>query len=60
MELPQPVTTPAAGGWASTTGDYQTCATRTDGTLWCWGWNATGQLGIGNYTGQDRPRQVIG
>ena len=51
---------PGRRGWASTTGDYQTCATRTDGTLWCWGWNATGQLGIGNYTGQDRPRQVIG
>jgi len=24
------------------------CATRTDGTLWCWGSNAEGQLGTGN------------
>jgi len=26
---------------------YYTCATMTDGTGWCWGWNTEGQLGAG-------------
>jgi alpha-tubulin suppressor-like RCC1 family protein len=40
------------------TGDAFTCATRTGGTLWCWGLNSTGQIGIGNTTTpQDDPRQ---
>jgi len=34
------------------------CATRTDGTLWCWGDNGSGQLGIGNTTSQNLPQQV--
>lgn len=58
-DLPQQVTTPAPGGWASVAaGYYHTCATRTDGTLWCWGNNGFGELGIGTRTSQDRPRQV--
>ena len=62
QDLPQVVTTPAARGWASVTAGFggHTCATRTGGTLWCWGDNYYGQLGIGNRTGQDRPRQVTG
>ncbi len=61
QDLPQQVTSPAPGGWAdATSGDEQTCATRTGGTLWCWGANLYGQLGIGNQTDQDRPRQVTG
>ena len=60
QDLPRQVTSPAPGGWASiTAGTYHTCATRTDGTLWCWGWNHSGQLGLGSHTGQDLPRQVI-
>ena len=56
---PQQVTTPAPGGWAGVTaGGDQTCATRTGGTLWCWGSNLDGELGIGSYTDQDRPQQV--
>jgi alpha-tubulin suppressor-like RCC1 family protein len=59
QDLPQQVTTPAAGGWASVTaGFFHTCATRTDGTLWCWGYNSHGQLGLGNLTTQDLPQQV--
>jgi len=34
-----------------------TCATRTDGTLWCWGDNGYGQLGTGT-TYQTAPVQV--
>jgi len=32
-------------------GDAHTCATRTDGTLWCWGSNWGGQLGNGTNQG---------
>ena len=59
QDLPRQVTTPATTGWASVTaGGENTCATRTDSTLWCWGNNGDGQLGLGNHTNQDRPRQV--
>jgi alpha-tubulin suppressor-like RCC1 family protein len=59
QDLPQQVTTPAATGWTSAAaGETHTCATRSDGTLWCWGDNFEGQLGIGDMTGQDLPQQV--
>jgi alpha-tubulin suppressor-like RCC1 family protein len=59
QDRPQQVTSPAPGGWTSVTaGNYHTCATRTGGTLWCWGWDPYGQLGIGNGASQDLPRQV--
>jgi alpha-tubulin suppressor-like RCC1 family protein len=60
-DLPRQVTTPAPDGWATVTaGSDHTCATRTGGVLWCWGYNEYGQLGIGSHTDQDRPRQVTG
>jgi len=31
-------------------GYHHTCARKTDNTLWCWGWNYSGQLGLGNAT----------
>jgi alpha-tubulin suppressor-like RCC1 family protein len=58
---PRQVTSPAAGGWASAAvGGVSTCGIRTGATLWCWGDNSDGQLGLGNHTAQDRPRQVTG
>jgi alpha-tubulin suppressor-like RCC1 family protein len=59
QSLPQQVTTPAADGWTSVNAvANNTCATRGDGTLWCWGFNSSGQLGIGTTTSQDLPQQV--
>jgi alpha-tubulin suppressor-like RCC1 family protein len=39
-----------ANNWSSVSTSYwaTTCATRTNGTLWCWGDNGDGQVGIGN------------
>ena len=34
------------------------CATRTDGTLWCWGANSHGELGTGSHTSADTPQEV--
>jgi alpha-tubulin suppressor-like RCC1 family protein len=53
------VTVPAATGWASVSAGFaDTCATRTDGSLYCWGSNGNGQLGLGNTTDQHQPAQV--
>src|ERR1700722_3154629 len=58
-DLPRQVTSPARGGWASVIADFEdTCAIRTDTTLWCWGDNGFGVLGTGNSTCPDRPTQV--
>lgn len=57
--LATPATPATPGGWAQVgTGGAQTCGVRTDGTLWCWGANSRGQLGIGNTTDQSTPTQV--
>ncbi|MBI4702073.1 MAG: hypothetical protein HY744_13135 [Deltaproteobacteria bacterium] len=39
-------------------GGYHTCAVKTDGTLWCWGWNEYGQLGDGTTQDRSLPVQV--
>jgi hypothetical protein len=36
------------------------CALRADGTVWCWGANANGQLGDGTQTGRTAPVRVPG
>ena len=36
------------------------CATKTNGTVWCWGYNGDGRLGIGNNTDTGIPSQVSG
>jgi alpha-tubulin suppressor-like RCC1 family protein len=40
-------------------GGYHTCAVKTDGSLWCWGYNGYGQLGDGTYTNRDTPFQIM-
>jgi alpha-tubulin suppressor-like RCC1 family protein len=52
------------GGGASlsqiSSGDWHTCAVKTDDTVWCWGDNTDGRLGINNTTAQYAPVQVLG
>jgi len=39
-------------------GFYHNHAIKTDGTLWAWGWNNKGQLGLNNTTIRSSPMQV--
>ena len=41
-----------------TAGDYHTCAVKKDSSLWCWGGNEYGQLGIGTGATSD-PRIIL-
>lgn len=41
-------------------GGQTSCETRTDHTVWCWGRNDYGQLGIGTTTSSATPRQLPG
>jgi alpha-tubulin suppressor-like RCC1 family protein len=46
------------GVMAIAAGGYHTCALKTNGSVWCWGYNAYGQLGNGNTTQQTSPVAV--
>ena len=49
----------AGQSWSAVSvGLFHTCATRTDGTLWCWGQNSFGALGNGSTDDGNRPEQV--
>jgi alpha-tubulin suppressor-like RCC1 family protein len=39
-------------------GIQHSCARKTDGTLWCWGWNNRGQLGDGTTADKSTPVQA--
>jgi alpha-tubulin suppressor-like RCC1 family protein len=57
--VPAPV--PVLGGLTFaqlSTGANHTCAVTTDGTAYCWGANAAGQLGTGDTIAAHRPRPV--
>ena len=45
-------------GFAIAAGAYHTCAVQINGSVWCWGSNGNGQLGIGNTTDQHSPVAV--
>jgi alpha-tubulin suppressor-like RCC1 family protein len=46
--------------WSFANAGYNSCcvALKTDGTLWAWGLNTSGQLGFGNTTSYSSPKQV--
>jgi alpha-tubulin suppressor-like RCC1 family protein len=41
-------------------GDHHVCALERDGTVWCWGGNDVGQLGLGDTVATVTPTQVPG
>jgi alpha-tubulin suppressor-like RCC1 family protein len=55
-----PVQVGALTNWATVSSGHaaSTVATKTDGTLWAWGKNDFGQLGLGNTTYYSSPKQV--
>ena len=55
---PRPRSAPTPTGPHLTAGHRHTCGTRTDHTLWCWGDNTYGQLGLGDTTDRTIPTQV--
>lgn len=57
-----PIAVPDAGvqkTWVSS-GGTQSCAVKTDGTLWCWGANDEGQLGNGSTAASTTPVALQG
>jgi len=45
--------------WAKiSTGTTYTCGVRADRSLWCWGYNSDGQLGLGDRTDRLVPTRV--
>jgi alpha-tubulin suppressor-like RCC1 family protein len=56
-----PVQTIAGGtNWKQVScGAAHTAAVKTDGTLWCWGYNGTGSLGDNTITNRSSPVQTI-
>jgi alpha-tubulin suppressor-like RCC1 family protein len=50
----------ALTNWSNVSGSqgYWAAAVKTDGTLWTWGYNNYGQLGLGNRTDYSSPKQV--
>ncbi len=54
VTLPYPATAVSGNG----DGNAQTCAVLTDGSLWCWGDNAYGELGVGDANVHLGPQKV--
>jgi alpha-tubulin suppressor-like RCC1 family protein len=60
-QAPQRANAAAMSGFTKVSaGSDFTCAVKTDGTVWCWGLNTSGQLGDGTTTNRNRPVQVLG
>jgi alpha-tubulin suppressor-like RCC1 family protein len=59
IQVRQPARVGSDGNWAHVSaGQGSTCAIKADHTLWCWGMNDAGQLGLGDRTSRDQPARV--
>ncbi|PKN22879.1 MAG: hypothetical protein CVU65_14635 [Deltaproteobacteria bacterium HGW-Deltaproteobacteria-22] len=56
--LPVPVASGMTGGSIISAGGNHTCALTTTGAVYCWGYNSSGQLGIGNTSNRSVPTSV--
>jgi len=57
--VPRRVPVPSRNGWGLIApGDFHACAIRAGHALWCWGYNAAGELGLDSTTEQHRAQQV--
>ncbi len=57
-DRPTPVSTLSSAVVDLSAGGDHTCAVKTDGSLWCWGENGSGQLGVGGSSDRTTPTQV--
>jgi alpha-tubulin suppressor-like RCC1 family protein len=56
-----PTQVSGGGTWKSVViAPTYTCAIKSDDTLWCWGYNHVGQLGVGSTLDKNIPTQVSG
>jgi alpha-tubulin suppressor-like RCC1 family protein len=59
VTAPTQVSTAGVTSWSSVSlGEVSSCGIKTDATLWCWGDNAWGQLGVGSVVDKTVPTQV--
>jgi alpha-tubulin suppressor-like RCC1 family protein len=54
-----PVQIMSSGVSSVALGGNHTCAVKTDGSLWCWGYNYYGQLGDGTWASKNTPVQIM-
>jgi alpha-tubulin suppressor-like RCC1 family protein len=57
---PAPVVDLGSGVIEVAAGTSHTCARKKDGEVWCWGFNAHGQLGDGTTEDRTRPVRIVG
>jgi len=58
QDLPVAVSTLSSGVVAVAAGQMHSLALKSDGTVWAWGWNGSGQLGLGDTTQRLVPIQI--
>ena len=58
VKISSPTQIPGTTWRSVSAADGDVLSTKTDGTLWAWGYNASGQLGQDNQTSYSSPKQV--